>query len=314
LSSEPHDGHIHDPVLHYLGCIEFCERESFFEISNPLWQSGIDFEARRLKPDDRRFELDDSSLESDDRGLEPDKRSLELDDRNVKSDDKTLENATTVVERRVRQWSWACKSELDRIRSLRNALADDGLQVHFVKMVTESRLEWTHSETYSKGLESVRSWRDSVGRPTTQPNDKSGNDNGDKDTTPRMSTFESTQNYNPDENSIAHIIRFTENEPPNDEAGRSTSSMPQGSCSAETTSVESLLNLAGMNNGSFRHLFSKDQSLNGMKYVHFPANNMTVSKVNTSHLHAEALTMDTFSVGRGMHCLNYMFCQFNRTS
>ncbi|TRX96019.1 hypothetical protein FHL15_003161 [Xylaria flabelliformis] len=55
LSAEPHEGSITNPLIHFLGCIDICERESFLKKTDDVvgdtrsrWRSNIEQEMRRI--------------------------------------------------------------------------------------------------------------------------------------------------------------------------------------------------------------------------------------------------------------------------
>ncbi|KUI59980.1 hypothetical protein VP1G_07196 [Cytospora mali] len=47
LSADPHKDHVQDPILHYLGCLEFFERADYFD-KHPEYQRQIENELRRI--------------------------------------------------------------------------------------------------------------------------------------------------------------------------------------------------------------------------------------------------------------------------
>ncbi|KUI66265.1 hypothetical protein VM1G_02448 [Cytospora mali] len=47
LSADSHDDHVQDPVLHYLGCLEFCERADYLD-GHPEYRKQIEDELRRI--------------------------------------------------------------------------------------------------------------------------------------------------------------------------------------------------------------------------------------------------------------------------
>lgn len=50
LSADPHGGAaIHDQFLHYMGCLEFCDREAYFETLNDNLKGRINGELRRIE-------------------------------------------------------------------------------------------------------------------------------------------------------------------------------------------------------------------------------------------------------------------------
>lgn len=140
LSSEPHDDIIKDHLDHYLSCIEFCDREDFFNPNSALWQ----IEARhriglrkRLHPTESR----------EDRG------SFAKDE----------------VDKKRKQWKDECEYELDRIQFLRATLSRDPKEGHLNEKVDESRQNWRHGDRpndYKRNISKVRLWRrEHLGKP-----------------------------------------------------------------------------------------------------------------------------------------------------
>ncbi|KAI0468209.1 hypothetical protein F4859DRAFT_517399 [Xylaria cf. heliscus] len=44
LSAEPHEHNITNPLLHFLGCIEICERDNFLNGNIPIWEDELEYQ------------------------------------------------------------------------------------------------------------------------------------------------------------------------------------------------------------------------------------------------------------------------------
>ncbi|KAI1771434.1 hypothetical protein F4818DRAFT_454561 [Hypoxylon cercidicola] len=139
LSAENHDCDIKDYMLHYLGCLEICEREDFFKDTNPLWEE-------------------------------------EIKHQNNVCDD--LEQARRLVLEKREVWKTNCDSELRRINFLRKTLAQDPDDKHLVEQITKSSAIWRSSESYTTNIGKVRVWRERQGKGSTRPTDVEIEDTG----------------------------------------------------------------------------------------------------------------------------------------
>lgn len=110
---------IKDPLSHYLGCVEFCDRENFFEPSNLLWQEILEHHTN----------------------LGNDRRKVE----------------ETVA--RKEEWKANCESELRRIDFLRKTLEGDEYDNHLVQRLEESSKAWRKSLEYEDNINRVKAWR-----------------------------------------------------------------------------------------------------------------------------------------------------------
>ncbi|KAK7918411.1 hypothetical protein PG985_010285 [Apiospora marii] len=102
LSSEPHA--ISDHMLHYLGCLQYCERESLFEENNEIWKEEI-------KHHERMF---------------PNSRTSPEDH----------------VKKKREIWRKDCEEELARVAILREAVKDDVRNSHLDKSIRDSSKKW----------------------------------------------------------------------------------------------------------------------------------------------------------------------------
>ncbi|KAI1858852.1 uncharacterized protein JN550_012414 [Neoarthrinium moseri] len=124
LSSESHDS-IKDDLLHYLGCLEFSEREHFFNDSNLVW---VEQAKHQLKPNT--------------------------------SDTTAKEHAKAIKD----VWKKNCDKELSRIIFLRDTLAEDNSERHLVEKVNESATAWRKSRVFRENIDRVRQWRHEQGK------------------------------------------------------------------------------------------------------------------------------------------------------
>ncbi|KAI0864977.1 hypothetical protein F4860DRAFT_462002 [Xylaria cubensis] len=115
------DGDVWDHLLHYLGCLQFRDRDNFFEDTNIFWEQEIQHQVQL--------------------GSDPlDAIKAVLDDRE--------------------SWKIDCERELRRIDSLRKTLAADKTESHLVERLEESRLQWRKSEAYITGIDRARMSRE----------------------------------------------------------------------------------------------------------------------------------------------------------
>ncbi|KAI1324519.1 hypothetical protein F5Y16DRAFT_402373 [Xylariaceae sp. FL0255] len=128
LSAENHDGEIRDPLAHYFGCIEFWEREAFFEEKTPIWKKERDYQLSILQQAGNRED-----------------------------------NANLAVQKLKDSWKSSIRSELRRIAFLRRTLSEDDYDKHLVQDVNEARKSWRRSPEY-QGIHLVRTWREKKGK------------------------------------------------------------------------------------------------------------------------------------------------------
>ncbi|KAI1498006.1 hypothetical protein F5X99DRAFT_342470 [Biscogniauxia marginata] len=117
LSSENHKHQIKEHLLHYLGCLEFCDRERFFHVDNSLWKDEIDHQIAL---------------------------------------GRTQQDANDLVQEKRIAWKTNCESELRRIDFLRKTLSKDLSEHHLVDKLEESRLEWRNSEECEANIQKAR--------------------------------------------------------------------------------------------------------------------------------------------------------------
>jgi hypothetical protein len=129
LSSEIHDRAISDHILHYLGCIDYSERDTFYHPDdNPLWQDETDHLEERFK-------------------------------RGGMSKDEATRTAREEVKRKRERWKSASFTQLRRISYLRKLLARESEECHLVEKLVESAKTWRASREFKEGLPAVKEWR-----------------------------------------------------------------------------------------------------------------------------------------------------------
>ncbi|KAF2967586.1 hypothetical protein GQX73_g5977 [Xylaria multiplex] len=132
LSVDPHDDNITDPVLHYFGCLEAWQRESFFELASPYWVGEIR----------RHIQLKDSPT----------------------GYITTAEAKAAVIKKRD-SWRRYCSNESQRVSRILNALSSDGNPSDLLTNLATSRRLWKSTREFQSGLERVRAWRSGRGMP-----------------------------------------------------------------------------------------------------------------------------------------------------
>ncbi|KAI1272497.1 hypothetical protein F5Y07DRAFT_391953 [Xylaria sp. FL0933] len=120
LSTEPHDDNIIDPTMHYLGCLEAWQRDSFLDAASPYWAAEIE-------------RLEQSGL-----------RRPEAEGR---------------VEMKLQICREDCRRELQRVSQILTALAEDSNQSRLLENLASSRKQWRTSEEFRSNIERVRLWR-----------------------------------------------------------------------------------------------------------------------------------------------------------
>ncbi|KAH9902297.1 hypothetical protein F4778DRAFT_781529 [Xylariomycetidae sp. FL2044] len=113
LSAEYHDHTIKDFKLHYLGCLKFAERQSFFDKSNHVWELDL-LQQQRLG--------------------------------------KSRREASEASETTRRSWEKSCNQEIRRILFMRDKLTEDPGERHLVKCLTESRQKWLSHVQQERGF------------------------------------------------------------------------------------------------------------------------------------------------------------------
>lgn len=145
LSDSPHDVAVtHDLLQHYLGCIEFNQREQFLDIDHYFWGQRVALEFEKLKSQSKDAQTGLSDHDMRLRAREEVKRAM-------------LELAISVEDQHKRT---------DVLRAtLRNERPQDSkAKSNLVANVDRSRRNWRASLPYREGIERVRTWRARMGR------------------------------------------------------------------------------------------------------------------------------------------------------
>lgn len=137
ISAEPHEQAVKDPVQHYFGCIEICQRPDFFKESNHVWVNEREIERKKL-----RMAMDNAP------------RPLSTDDINARLNDTMTERMLSVaiaIEARYKR--------TDVMRSAIIKLRSSGGQPSLIYNVDRSRDKWMSSQEFKDGIPMVRNWR-----------------------------------------------------------------------------------------------------------------------------------------------------------
>lgn len=138
LSTEPHEQAVKDPVQHYFGCIEICERPNFFnQETNHVWINEREIERKKLK-----MERGDAY-----RLLSPSEVEALLD---------------VPMRKRMISVAVAIEARYKRTEVMRRAMMkppSSGGQPGLVANVDKSRNKWMNSQKFKEGIPAVREWR-----------------------------------------------------------------------------------------------------------------------------------------------------------
>lgn len=136
LSVEPHDNNITNPLLHFLGCIEICERKNFLNGRVSIWKDELEHQCQ---------------IRNFDKAKDPDEA-------------KNLDEAKKAVEKMKEGWTSNFNREMKRIATLRRTLFKDDHDTHLVTEIDRSRRLWRNSPRYKEIIEKVRKWRNDNGK------------------------------------------------------------------------------------------------------------------------------------------------------
>lgn len=137
LSTEPHDESVEDPIQHYFGCIEICDRPAFLDKSNRVWSHERDVERKKL-------ELAMSDAHDTDSTFDLEARLNEK------------------MGRRIASVAIAIEAQYKRTEVLRKALKkppSPDTPPCLVTNVEKSRNRWMRSSEFKYGIQKVRDWR-----------------------------------------------------------------------------------------------------------------------------------------------------------
>ncbi|KAI8959193.1 hypothetical protein F5Y11DRAFT_14258 [Daldinia sp. FL1419] len=130
LSSEEHDCDIKDHLLHYLGCIEFCDQEKFFQKGSQIWKEEAEHQEKVLG--------------------------------------HTADEAERLTEQKRMSWQADCENELKRIGLLRRQLSEDK-DKNLIERVEESLHKWRNSGEYTTHIKKVQELRKTRGKGSSLP-------------------------------------------------------------------------------------------------------------------------------------------------
>ncbi|KAF4949506.1 hypothetical protein FSARC_13450 [Fusarium sarcochroum] len=126
LSSDRHEDNISNHLLHYLGCIELTERETFFDETNEVWENEIQHQLERSNSENSKTSRD------------------EVYDQ---------------VHSKRKKWQKECHKDLRRFAFIRKCLEDpEKGEPHLVEAVNKSLRAWRNTPEYQKGIQDVKRW------------------------------------------------------------------------------------------------------------------------------------------------------------
>ncbi|KAI0528419.1 hypothetical protein GGR58DRAFT_519073 [Xylaria digitata] len=125
LSAEPHDNAIKDPLVHYFGCIRFCDRGEFLHSDHRIWANE--------KAHQEKLEA---------------ARNTPIKEIKAKAEG----NANSIRER----WRNSFNKELRRVELLRKTLQRDDSDKHLVQEVNDCRESWRASPKYKERFANIQ--------------------------------------------------------------------------------------------------------------------------------------------------------------
>ncbi|KAI1259733.1 hypothetical protein F5Y18DRAFT_433045 [Xylariaceae sp. FL1019] len=134
LSVDEHDTEIRDPLAHFMGCLEFWEREEFFDEDKPIWEEELTYQLSLMRA-----------------GQEPPSEAQHR-------------KAQEAVEKLKSTWQKTIGTELRRITFLREHLSQDEHDNQLVNAVNIMRERWRGSDEYAASIDRVRNWRKAQGK------------------------------------------------------------------------------------------------------------------------------------------------------
>ncbi|KAH6651973.1 hypothetical protein BKA67DRAFT_660747 [Truncatella angustata] len=235
LSSDPHDDHIKDHLIHFLGCLEVSERYGFLNNDDTvLWKKELKHQHKILGGGVEKPEM--------------------------------LEEAKIQTKRIRERWKSDCQSELRRIDFLRQKLEEDiGGDSHLVKEVEKSGKTWRASTEFKDGIKNVRAWKKIDSK--SQPNAENLYDVKDVDW--MSSKYESEKDIN------VPFMYLVRTDPADVNLTKANEEIKDGipiwgEFPDQKTTVHHLLDKSlGEHN-----LLSRERLPEGVKYFHLPSNNM----------------------------------------
>lgn len=138
ISIEPHEHAVKDPVQHYFGCIEICQRPNFFDDSNHAWVNEREVERKKLISAMAEAHL-----------------SLPTDDIKAKVDETVKEKMINVA---VAIEAWYKRTKIMR-RVIMKSPSSSG-QPGLIADVQKSRHKWMNFQRFEDGIPVVRKWRE----------------------------------------------------------------------------------------------------------------------------------------------------------
>jgi len=302
LSDHEHNRTIQNHVLHYLGCIEICERDRFFDDDNALYRIEVEQVYSRL--------LKESKSDQE----------YSRKTKDEKKDEGLETQAKKIVKEKLQQWQNACDTEIRRIKFLRARVAKDQETRRLVQNLEASVTAWKTSAVYKQFRPIVEKWRlerlesssrqglgstssgthtipsDSRKNPTMA---KDSQENGKDGTLLRNSMHRSPddRDYEPEKDFNLHIIEYGGNE-----AGeKGGDSHPRRPFSDQKVKIDRIFWNGDTALNPKDHPLYKGEGHGKLRYIHLPSNNMTVSIQIPCNHQIAAINPATISILTASH-------------
>jgi len=256
LSEIGHTENIQNHVLHYLGCIERCERDDLFEIGNDLYKHEYKHVLQRLKEErDEHSQTKKKKVKGKEKVHEVEPEAID--------DSKLGKWAEDLVTGQLEKWKNACDTEIRRIDYLRGCLAKDPETKLLVQNIDETITKWRASEEYKTNLPKVQDWS---GRSNSTPLDSD------------QPSTEDWRNYEPEKDYNLHIIEYKEKNIWDCESDEEHQTPPEPHHFSDTKKkIDEVFGDEADLNGPADNPLYRAEGHKKLRYIHLPANNMTVS-------------------------------------
>jgi hypothetical protein len=275
LSDHEHIRTIQNHVLHFLGCIEICERATFFDVHSELYEFEVQHVYERLLKSKGKQEY---------RQLAGGKEI----------DAEIRKEAEDNVKEKLKQWEKACTTEVRRIQYLRALLADDEVKEtrQLVRDLVASGVKWKTSQEYKENLPKVTQWRKQQSKSTSaeglQPAPSGihteSSSSGEISMMAGMSpgigsngrlSFEPPEKYEPEKDFNLHIIEYEE--AGTGEGDETNPVRLKRRLSDRKVKVDVILGKSKTIQKPEDNPLYKSKGTGTLRYIHLPANNMIVS-------------------------------------
>jgi len=293
LSEIVHTETIQNHVLHYLGCIERCERDEFFKPGNDLYKHEYEHLLQKLK-EERHENSHAKTRKGNGKEKGPDEETK------PKDETKLEDHANKTVTKKLKQWQEACETEIRRIKYLRTCLSKDKETQQLVQNIDETVTKWRASEQYKRYLPKVQEWRlrsrrsnsmeHAVEPIASESHAEASNSDQPQNTSaeglrdagrPRGQTIrsrEDREDYQPEKDYNLHIIEYEEKDPWDGEIEdhHQTARKKHYFFDNKKKIDKVFAEVANLKDPEANPLY-KGGIPGRLRYIHLPANNMAVS-------------------------------------